>query len=287
MRTNKIVLLACFAAFAQQAFAADAPANPAAAAAPAAPAAAAKPVDPNAPAVVINGVAVSRFYAEIVRNDLIQRKRPGTDEQVRAVLVDNELLSQEAIKRGLDKSPEIQALLELQRKDVLGKVLVEDFIKNHAISEERAKAEYEQVKAQAGAMEYHSRHILVDDEKLAKSIIAQLGGKKPAKFEDLAKKHSKDPSAKQGGDLGWMAPASLVPEFSAAMVALKKGEYSKTPVKTQFGWHVIKLEDERKIDFPAFDKVKGRIENQLMQQDVRKFLNELRATAKIEVPGQK
>ena len=135
-------------------------------------------------------------------------------------------------------------------------------------------------------MEYQPKHILVEDEKLAKQIIAQLGGKKPAKFEDLAKKYSKDPTGKEGGDLGWLSPSNVVPEFSNAMVALKKGEYSKTPVKTQFGWHIIKLQDARKIDFPAFDKVRSRIDSQLAQQDVRKYLNELRATAKIEIPGQ-
>lgn len=279
MRTNKILLLACFTAFAQQALAADTPT------APAAPAA--KAVNPNDPALIVNGVALSRLYAEIVRNDLLQRKRPASDEQVRDVLVDNELFAQEAINRGLDKSTEIKALLDLQRKDVLGKVLVEDFINKHSVSDERVKAEYDQIKAKTGDKEYRSRHILVDNEKLAKDIIAKLGGKKPAKFEDLAKKHSKDPSAKEGGELGWMAPANLVPEFATAMVALKKGEYTKAPVKTQFGWHVIQMEEERKVDFPEFAKVKGRITNQLMQQDVRKYLNELRSTAKIEVPGQK
>lgn len=278
MRTNKIILLACVAAFTQQVFAADVPASGAPEAA--------KPAA-NQPVVIVNGVALDAVQADIVRADLMQRKRPSGDEQVRNFLVDNELMAQEAVNRGLDKSPEIKAILELQRKDILGKALVEDFIKHHPIADERTKAEYEQIKAKTGDMEYQPRHILVEDEKLAQEIIAKLGGKKPAKFEDLAKKHSKDSSAKAGGDLGWLAASNLVPEFSAAMVALKKGEYSKTPVKTQFGWHVIKLQDVRKLDFPEYDKVKNRIISQLAQQDVRKYLNELRATAKVEIPGSK
>lgn len=263
MRTNKIILLACFAAFSQQVFAAD------------------------QPIAIVNGVALDPAQADYVRMDLVQRKRPATDENVRNFLIDNELMAQEAINRGLDKSAEVKALFELQRKDILGKALIEDYIKNHPVAEDRAKAEYDKLKAKTGDKEYHPQHILVEDEALAKKLIAQLSGKKPAKFEDLAKKYSKDPTGKEGGDLGWLAAGNVVPEFASAMVALKKGAYSKAPVKTQFGWHIIKLQDERKLDFPAFDKVKGRIESQLAQLDVRKYLNELRATAKIEIPGAK
>lgn len=277
MRTNKIILLACMAAFSQQIFAADAPAS----------SEAAKPAA-NQPVVVVNGVAMDAIQAELVRADLAQRKRQSGDEQVRNFLIDNELMAQEAIRRGLDKDPEIKALLELQRKDILGKAMVEDFVKAHPVSEERAKAEYEQIKAMnSDVQEYLPQHILVPEEKLAKEIIAKLGGKKPAKFEDLAKKYSKDSSAKTGGDLGWLAANNVVPEFAAAMVALNKGELGKNPVKTQFGWHVIKLKDSRKIDFPEYDKVKNRIVGQLAQQDIRKYLSELRATAKIDIPGAK
>ncbi|MFA5081570.1 MAG: peptidylprolyl isomerase [Hydrogenophilaceae bacterium] len=269
MRTNKILLLACFAAFSQQVFAADA-AKPAA----------------SQPVAIVNGVALDPVQADYVRMDLVQRKRPATDENVRNFLIDNELMAQEAIHRGLDNTPEVKAVIELQRKDVLGKALIDDYIKNHPIADERAKAEYDKLKAKTGDMEYHPQHILVEDEKLAKQIIVSLNGKKKT-FENLAKQYSKDPTGKEGGDLGWLAPSNVVPEFSAAMVALKKGDYSKTPVKTQFGWHIVKLLDQRKLDFPAYDKVKGRIESQLAQQDVRKYLSELRATAKIEIPGSK
>ena len=271
MRTNKIILLACFAAFAHQAIAADAaePAKPAA----------------TRPVVIVNGVALDTMQADIVRMDLAQRKRQSSDEQVRNFLIDNELMAQEALRRGLDKAPEIQAVLELQRKDILGKALVEDFVKQHPVADERVKAEYDQIKAKTGDKEYQPRHILVEDEKLAKQIIVSLNTKKKT-FETLAKQYSKDSSAKEGGDLGWLSPNNLVQDFATAMVALKKGEYTKTPVKTEFGWHIIKLQDERKLDFPAIEKVKNRIVSQLIQQDVRKYLAELRATAKIEIPGQ-
>lgn len=276
MNFRNSALIVLFSALSQPILAADAPAP------------ASTESKPNSVlfSVSVNGVAIPSIYNDLVRNDLLQRRRPATDKHVIEVLVDNELLSQEAIKQGIDKSAEIQALLNLQRKDLLGKTLVEEFAKNHPITEERIKSEYQQIKTRTGEMEYHSRHILVDDEKTAKSIITQLGGRKPAKFEDLAKKHSKDPgSAKEGGDLGWMAPGNLVPEFSAAMTALKKGQYTKDPVKTQFGWHVIKLEEERKIDFPDYEQVKARIAAQLIQIDVRKYLMELRSSAKIEVSG--
>mgnify|MGYP001098264008 CR=1 FL=1 len=274
MRIHKLLFLACLAAFTQPTIAADAPTTPGA------------PTG-NQTVVSVNGVAIDAVQAEIVRMDLAQRKRPATDDHVRSFLVDNELMAQEAIKRGLDQTVEVKALLDLQRKDILGKALVDDFIKKNPVADERVKAEYEQIKARTGTMEYHPRHILVEDEKLAKDIIAKLTAKKPLKFEDLAKKHSKDSSAQAGGDLGWLAPNNLVPEFADAMVKLKKGDLTKTPVKTQFGWHVIKLDDSRQINFPELDKVKGRIAGQLAQQDLRKYLGELRATAKIDIPAAK
>ncbi|NCS66733.1 MAG: peptidylprolyl isomerase, partial [Betaproteobacteria bacterium] len=218
-----------------------------------------KPTD-SGPIATVNGVAIPHLYADVARGDLTRTGRNPTDENVLEVLISTELLSQEAVKLGLDKPEPVQALLDLQRKDTLGKVLLENYAKNHAVPEDKVKAEYDKFKAKMGDTEYHSRHILVDNEKLAKEIITKLGGKKPAKFEDLAKKYSKDPgSTAKGGDLGWMAPANLVPEFSAAMTGLKKGETIKTPVKTQFGWHVIQLQDSRKLAFPPFDQLKDRI----------------------------
>jgi peptidyl-prolyl cis-trans isomerase C len=245
----------------------------------------AKAVD-NGPIATVNGVAISHLYGEVVRSDLTHAGKKGTDENVRDVLITNELLSQEAVKLGLDKSAEVQALLDLQHKDTLGKLLLENFASTHAIANDRIQAEYDKLKAKLGDTEYKSRHILVDNEKLANEIIAKLEGKKPEKFEDLVKKYSKDPgSATKGGELGWMAPANLVPEFSNAMTSLKKGEFTKKPVKTEFGWHIIQLEDTRKLEFPSFDQLKGRIASQLLQQDLRVYLTDLKDKAKIVFPA--
>lgn len=254
------------------------------------PALADKPTDPLAvpqttasgPVVTINGQSVSQAYADVVRGDLSRTGHPVTDEDVRNVLIDNQLLYDEAVREGLDKPAEIQALLDLQRKDTLGKILIENYAKTHPVSDAQIQAEYDKIKAKMGSTEYHTRHILVDNEDQAKDIIKQLKNKK-TKFETLAKKYSKDSgSANNGGDLGWMAPANLVPEFSTAMETLKKGEVTATPVKTQYGWHVIQMLDSRKLQFPSLEQLKGRIANKLMQENIRSYVTELRSKATIK-----
>ncbi len=252
-------------------------------------AAAKAPVNPMTPVVRVNGKVLSAIHLSLLREERRGRGMPpGQDPEafLRDSLINAELMAQEAERLGLDKPVGVQAAMELNRKELLGRALVEDFVNKHPVSEERSKAEYERLKASAAGTEYRSRHILVDDEKLAKSLISKLGGKKPAKFEDLAKTHSKDSSANAGGDLGWMSPKSLVPEFADAMVKLKKGQHTKTPVKTQFGWHVIKLDDSREVEFPAYERVKGRIDNQLIQNDIRQFVADLRAKAVVEIPSE-
>ncbi len=270
-------LLACLicASFSLNAFAAD----PAPAGAPAE-----KP-DPNKPLVVVNGVALPAIYGNFVRQNRSARgagPEALSDAAVRDALINVELLAQEAQRRGLDKFPTVAAAIEFQKKDILGQALIENLLRANPISEDSIKAEYEKAKANAGESEYRPRHILVSSEKEAKEIIAKLTAPKKAKFDELAKKHSKDSTAGNGGDLGWQLPANLVPEFANAMVKLKKGEITKDPVQTQFGWHVIQLDDTRKLDFPAYDKLKGRIAGQMQQLLVRKFVQELRATAKVE-----
>jgi peptidyl-prolyl cis-trans isomerase C len=254
--------------------------------APATPAAVAQPApDPNKPVAVVNGVAVPAVYGKFVRQSRMARgasPETMTDEAVRESLITIELLAQEALKKNLDKDATLAAALEFQRKDTLGQAAIEEFARAHPIGEDVLKAEYDKTKAKAGDSEYRPRHILVGSEKEARDLIARLTTGKKAKFEDLAKKSSKDASAGNGGDLGWVLPANLVPEFAGAMVKLKKGEIAKDPVQTQFGWHVIQLTDTRKLDFPAFDKLRNRISSQLQQQQVRKYVQELRATAKVE-----
>lgn len=264
------------AAFALNAQAAD-PA-PAQAAAPAA--------DPDKPLAVVNGVALPPIFGAFIKQNRTARGAAPeslTDESIRDSVVNMELLAQEAQRKGLDKAPTVAAAIEFQKRELLGQAAIEDFARRNPIGEDVVKAEYDKAKAKAGENEYRPRHILVPTEKEARALIAKLtaAGKK-AKFEDLAKASSKDSSAGNGGDLGWVLPANLVPEFANTMVKLKKGEITKEPVKTPFGWHVIRLDDTRKLDFPAFDKLKGRISGQLQQLQVRKYVQELRATAKVE-----
>lgn len=234
-------------------------------------------------AVTVNGVAVSSAQAELLRQERMARGQPAdtlNEQAIREMLVTIESLAQEAVKQGIDKRPQVVAATELSRKDILGRALIDDYLKSHPLKEEELKAEYDKIKAGAGSKEYHPRHILVPTEAEAKDILAKL---KKAKFEDLAKKYSKDGgSAKNGGDLGWQSPANLVPEFSNAMMKLKKGETASAPVKSQFGWHIIKMDDVRDLKFPDYEQIKPRIAAQMQQGQIRQFLNDLRAKAKVE-----
>lgn len=237
----------------------------------------------NSVAVTVNGVAVPAAQAELLRQERIARGQPAdtlNEQAIREMLVTIESLAQEAVKQGIDKRPQIVAAMELGRKDILGRALIDDYLKSHPLKDEEIKAEYDKLKASGGSKEYHPRHILVSTETEAKNIMAKL---KKAKFEDLAKKYSKDSgSAKNGGDLGWQSPANLVPEFSNAMTKLKKGEVASAPVKSQFGWHIIKMDDVRDMKFPDYEQIKPRIAAQMQQAQVRQFLNDLRAKAKVE-----
>ncbi|HSC63951.1 MAG TPA: peptidylprolyl isomerase [Caldimonas sp.] len=210
-----------------------------------------------------------------------QQVPPDLEKMVRDKVVTDEILSQEAERRGLASSAEFKSQMELARQSILIGLLSQDLDKTTKVSDADVQKEYDKFKAQATGTEYKARHILVEKEDEAKALIAQL--KAGAKFEDLAKKNSKDPgSAPNGGDLDFAGPGSYVPEFSAAMVALKKGEYTETPVKTQFGYHIIKLEDTRAAQFPPLADVKPQIQQRLAQQKAAAFRDELRAKAKTD-----
>jgi peptidyl-prolyl cis-trans isomerase C len=210
-----------------------------------------------------------------------QQVPPDLEKLVRDKVVTDEILSQEAERRGLGASPEFKAQMELARQSILIGLLSQDLDKKASVSDADVQKEYDKFKAQASGTEYKARHILVEKEDEAKALIAQL--KAGAKFEDLAKKNSKDPgSAPNGGELDFASPSSYVPEFSQALVALKKGEYTETPVKTQFGYHIIKLEDTRPAQFPPLADVKAQIQQRLAQQKAAAFRDELRAKAKTD-----
>ncbi len=236
------------------------------------------------PVASVNGREIPAIYGEMARQTLLSQGAPNDanlDTRAREALINQELLSRAAIDKGLDKNPKLVAAMEMMRREQLSKAYLEDYVKNHPISEAEIKAEYDKAKAAAGGNEYKARHILVKTEAEAKAIIAQLN--KKVAFDKLAKEKSIDKgSAVKGGDLGWNVPGSFVKEFGDAMQKLKKGETAGTPVQSQFGWHVIRLDDLRPTRFPALDEVKNEVRQQLQQKRVRDAIGELRAKAKVE-----
>jgi peptidyl-prolyl cis-trans isomerase C len=247
---------------------------------PAAPAAAPAPFK----AVSVNGVLIPQARFEMMSKAAQAQGQPNSPELVGMVkenLINQEILVQEAVKKGLDKSPEVATQMEMARQQILGRAMVAEYMKANPLKDEVLKAEYEKVVSKMGDKEYHARHILVDKEDDAKSLIAQL--KKGGDFAKLAKEKSKDTgSAKNGGDLDWATPDRFVKPFSDAMAALEKGKYTQEPVKSDFGFHIIKLDDVRTTQKPAFDQVKEQMRPRLQQQQVETMFTEMRAKAKIE-----
>jgi peptidyl-prolyl cis-trans isomerase C len=190
------------------------------------------------------------------------------------------LFVQEAEKKGLTRNADVQRQLDNVRQDILIRALIRDHLKTNPIKDDEIKAEYDKIRQQAGDKEYHARHILVEKEDEAKDIIAQL--KKGAKFEDLAKKSKDTGSAQSGGDLEWNTPQTFVKEFSDAMVKLEKGKFTDTPVKTQFGYHVIRLDDVREAKAPPLEQVRPQIQQELERHRVQALQQSLRAKAKIQ-----
>jgi peptidyl-prolyl cis-trans isomerase C len=195
-------------------------------------------------------------------------------------MINRELMVQEGAKRGLDKNPETAARLSFSRQDVLSNAYVQDVLRANPVTDDAVKKEYERIKAQS-AKEFKVRHILVDKEDEAKDIIAQI--KKGASFEKLATEKSKDPGSKEnGGDLNWSMPSRFVKPFGDALAKLKKGQMTDTPVQTNFGWHIIRVDDERAAKLPGFDEAKPQLQQGLQNQAVEKAIADLRAKAKIE-----
>ncbi len=231
----------------------------------------------------VNGKAISRRLADAIAASQAAQGRPDSEElraQIREELIQREIIAQKAAASGFDKNPAIQAQMELARQSVLVNAYVGEFVRGHQPTEEQMKAEYEKVKAQRGDKEYKARHVLVEKEDEAKAIIEKL--KKGEKFEDLAKQ-SKDPGSKdRGGDLGWSEPVNYVKPFADALKALAKGKFTETPVKSDFGWHVILLEDTRELKMPPMEELKQQIAQMLVQQQIAKHMQELRGQAKIK-----
>lgn len=236
-------------------------------------------------AAVVNGKPIPKAKVDEFVEALASQGRPDspqTRELVREELIAREIFAQEADKRGLARSPEVERQLENTRQDILIRALIRDYLTKNPVKPENVQAEYDKFKEEAAASgkEYKASHILVESEEEAKKIIGQLN--KGAEFATLAKE-SKDPgSGANGGDLGWNTASTFVKEFSDAMVALDKGKTVTEPVKTQFGYHVIRLEDVRDAAAPPLEQVKPQIQQQLERQRVQELQQELRAAAKVE-----
>jgi peptidyl-prolyl cis-trans isomerase C len=233
---------------------------------------------------IVNGKPVPKARMDMLAQQLAKAGRqvpPEMQGQLKDEIIAREVFMQEAQKRGLDATDDYKAQMELARQTILIRELFADYQKNNPVTDAEVKAEYDKFASANSGKEYKARHILVEKEDEAKAIIANL--KKGQKFEDLAKKQSKDSgSGANGGDLDWANASSYVPEFSQAMVKLNKGQLTEAPVKTQFGWHVIRVDDVREAQLPKLEELKPQISQQLQQQKLAAFQENLRKSAKVE-----
>ena len=230
----------------------------------------------------VNGKAIPSSRVDQIMKQLTangQKDTPELRARIKDQLIEGEVLTQEAEKLGLSKNDDVKLQLESARQRILVGAMVQDHLKKFPVKEEDIKAEYDKFKSTASDKEYEAHHILVEKEEDAKAIIAKL--KKGDKFEDLAKQSKDTGSAANGGDLGWASPATYVKPFADALVGLKKGQFTETPVKTQFGYHVIRLDDERPAKIPTLDEVRPQITQSLQQKALEAYRTELMAKAKI------
>jgi peptidyl-prolyl cis-trans isomerase C len=233
---------------------------------------------------IVNGRAVPTARMEALAQQVAKSGRPVTPEmqgQLKEEIVAREIFAQAAQALGLDATDDFKTQMDLMRQSLMIRELFTTYQAKNPVSDAEIKAEYDKFIAANSGKEYKARHILVEKEDQAKAIIAQL--KKGGKFEDIAKKSSKDPgSGAKGGELDWANPSSYVKEFSEALVGLAKGKTTETPVKSQFGYHIIRLDDVREAPMPKLEDVKPQIAQQLMQQKMGKYQEELRSKAKVE-----
>jgi peptidyl-prolyl cis-trans isomerase C len=238
----------------------------------------------KSPAVaVVDGKTIDRdlyeFYAKGIANKPASELTPEQRDQVLDNLVRAQVIAEQAEKDGTAKEPNTLALLELQRLNILQQAVSEKYLKDRKATDQELRAEYETQVAALPKTEYHARHILVATEQFAAKVVAEL--EKGAKFEDVAKRESMD-SKESGGDLGWFTPDRMVKPFADAVTALKPGEYTHAPVQTQYGWHIIKLEETRDVAPPQFDQVKQRVEQMVQGKKFKAYVDGLMKTAKVE-----
>jgi peptidyl-prolyl cis-trans isomerase C len=233
---------------------------------------------------IVNGKAVPSSRVTALEQQIAASGRPideATRAQIKEEVILREVFMQEAQKRGIAATPEYKEQMELARQTIMIRALFADYQKKNPVSDADLKAEYDKFAAANGGKEYRARHILVEKEDEAKAIIATIKG--GAKFEDQAKAKSKDPgSGANGGDLDWANAQSYVSEFSEAMIKLDKGQMTDAPVKSQFGWHIIRVDDVRQAKLPTFEELKPQIAQQMQQQKLGDFQRTLREKAKIQ-----
>lgn len=243
----------------------------------------AETADTSTAVATVNGQPISRDFYEYYVKSLSGKPSAELSADIRGKLLDNmvhgEVIAQEAVKQGLDKSGDTPYILELSRLQLLGQALGEHYLKDKKPTDAEVHADYEAYVASAPKLEYHARHILVATEPFAEKLIQRL--EKGEKFEDLAKAESMDPSKTSGGDLNWIRPEQVPPEFMKAVAALKPGEYSKTPVQTPFGWHIVQLVETRPLAPQSFDDRRQRIQQELERKKFKDYVDDLMRTAKI------
>ena len=231
----------------------------------------------------VNGKPLPQARLELLVRERVAQGQQDTPELrnfLKQELINREVIQQESIKRGLDKNPDVVMQLDMVRQGVLVAAFLQDYLRKNQPNDAALKGEYERIKTQQGEKEYRARHILVKTEDEAKDALAQLA--KGAKFETIASEKSIDTGSKgNGGDLNWAPPGRYVKPFSDALTKLKKGETTKAPVQTQFGWHVIQLQDERPLKMPTFDEAKNQLVQMMSQQALQKVVADLRSKAKI------
>jgi len=233
---------------------------------------------------IVNGKPIPSARVTALAQQVERSGRPVDDEvkaQIREELIMREIFAQEAERRGLKASAAYRQQVELAAQTILIRELFADFDKKNKVSDAEVKAEYDKFASANAGQEFRARHILVETEAQAKDVVANL--KKGGKFEELAKTLSKDPgSGANGGDLDWATANTFVPEFSDAMIKLSKGQITETPVKTQFGWHIIRVDDIRQAALPSMEELKPQIAQQLQQQKLVEFQEGLRKKAKVQ-----
>jgi peptidyl-prolyl cis-trans isomerase C len=242
------------------------------------------PADTSPPVATVNGQPISRDLYEFYVKSVTGKPSAELPADIRAKLLDNmihgEVIAQQAVKDGLDKSGDTAYIMELSRLNVLGQAVGDHYLKDKAPTDKDLHAEYDAYVAAAPKNEYHARHILVATEPFAEKIIQRLA--RGEKFEDLAKAESMDPSKSNGGDLSWIRPESVPPEFMKALESLKPGEYTKTPVQTTFGWHIVQLVETRPLSVQTFEQRKPRIEQELERKKFKDYIDDLMRTAQVK-----